>query len=517
MVAQNVLDRVHQHVKSAISSGRGKFSEMTRGAFDQLDNPDAGNPLSVWLDKVSDMTPGKLIDSVFGANSEDIGNWKSQFGDYINHSAKLLTRVAGAEIGAYFGGQGGLVAGELIAALGDDAIDRFSGKSDPEHHYKVGDWVIVDLGKKKHDSKKLKRQEMWAETMMFGDYDMTLHKDEEREDYSVGFYVGKSTLETESMVFVFERKKVDSVRHTRIRPMSQIQSDKYDSSFEYSLVREIFLEKEENPHLIDHIKTVPCESGSEVIYKDKVYHVVVCTGLTAIIEDVTGDRQKVDMTQLSRGRTTNNTMYNYTKGEIDGENEVSSYHTPQSLVSGDFCWIPADKENQRTVPSCEVVLCVVSYFQGQNAIVYECFNGRERQLGTRFVQTPTGEIRDYLSQFPDFQKFRLEAAESSTTVSHHAVGSRYVLVCHGVVEGFGVISYDDGTTTERGMKDTPKGQEIHGEISHQVQPSTHYLVQGSPNETGGSDPEGSQAIGNNVAMILGGVAVVAIVFYVAKS
>ena len=88
MVAQNVLDRVHQHVKSAISSGRGKFAEMTRGAFDQLDNPDAGNPLSVWLDKVSDMTPGKLIDSVFGANSEDIGNWKSQFGDYINHSAK---------------------------------------------------------------------------------------------------------------------------------------------------------------------------------------------------------------------------------------------------------------------------------------------------------------------------------------------------------------------------------------------------------------------------------------------
>ena len=150
-----------------------------------MTNPDAGNPLSVWLDKVSDMTPGKLIDSVFGANSEDIGNWKSQFGDYISHNAKLLTRVAGAEIGSYLGGQTGIVAGELIAALGDQAIDRFAGKSDPGHHYKVGDWCIVDLGKKKHDSKKLKRQEMWAETMMFGDYDMVLHKDEEREDYSV--------------------------------------------------------------------------------------------------------------------------------------------------------------------------------------------------------------------------------------------------------------------------------------------------------------------------------------------
>ena len=76
MVAQDVIDRVHKHVKDTVSWGHGKFSKLSRGAFNMTDIPGDGNPLEAWLDMVSDMTPSKLIDNIFKGSTVDLGNWK---------------------------------------------------------------------------------------------------------------------------------------------------------------------------------------------------------------------------------------------------------------------------------------------------------------------------------------------------------------------------------------------------------------------------------------------------------
>ena len=504
-----------QKVKSTQSWG-GKFIELTQGAFNQHDVPGETDPLSQFLDKVSNMTPGKLIDSVFGATAEDIGNWKEQFGEYMAKGAKLITRTGLTEVGAIYGGPTGLAAAELASSVADEAIDSFL-KIDKDHVYTHGDWILIDLGKKKKDSKKLKQQMMWMETAEFGVFDMTLHKDETREDYSVGFYVNRSTLVNESMVFCFERKKVVSARNDHIRPMTTSQKAKFDGSFEYSIVREIFLEKEANPHLIENISTVPCESGTEVIYKDKVYHIGACTGLSSVIEDVNGDRLKVDMESLQRGRTLTNTMYNYTQGELDGEHTPSGFHSNDALVSGDYCWLPATSKNTETVPHCEVVLCVISYFQGHNVICYEAFNGTERIIGSRFIQVPTGDVRQFISSFPEFQKFRLEAAESSNHLPNYSVGSRYTLMCHGIIEGFGVISYSHGTKAEQGMNQTP-GETLSGKgyMSSQVLPSMNPRVNAKAPLVMEEDEEQAEKTGSTIYMVLGGIAVVGLIYFVAR-
>ena len=135
-------------VSDAISWGGGKFKELSRGAFNQLDIPDPGSKLENFLDTVSNMSPGELVDSVFKATPQKIGEFKSDWADYVAHSAKIITRTAATELGAVLGGPAGVAASELAGSLVEDAIDRFRGKTDKDHIYKQGDWVIVDMGKK---------------------------------------------------------------------------------------------------------------------------------------------------------------------------------------------------------------------------------------------------------------------------------------------------------------------------------------------------------------------------------
>jgi hypothetical protein len=276
------------------------------------------------------------------------------------------------------------------------------------------------------------------ETAMFGDSDSVLRHDMEKEDYSVGFWLAKGEILDRHMVFVYECKKVMEVKEENLRLMSADMSDKFDKKVQYSLIREIFILKESELQPGQLQSSTPCEPGTEVVYKQNFYTVVVCTGTTLVIEDADGRRLKVNMADIVRGRTSSSTAYNYTK---DGP-AVTSGFVEKPLSTGDYIWLPSDRDDKIIYPGAEVSLAVVCYFQGELVICFKVYNGQERQLAESRVQHCDPRLQDLFGKIKHFQRFRLSAIQSNLNVREKAVGKKYASLCFGDIEGFPRIIYE---------------------------------------------------------------------------
>ena len=204
------------------------FKNLAQEAFKVLKNPSEFLSSSPLIAQLDNLDAKGMLDVFFGKKSLDIGNIKEKFGEYIGHSAKLLSSVAIAEGTSYLG-PAAIPVAEILQGFTDQAITNFTGhKTAKNFHYERGDWVIVDLGKQKKLNKKALLEEAYLEGGMFGDFDAELAVDFEqsREDYSLGFFMSKSNLPGESMIFVFEHKATDSVRDTHIEPVDASQKKK---------------------------------------------------------------------------------------------------------------------------------------------------------------------------------------------------------------------------------------------------------------------------------------------------
>jgi hypothetical protein len=105
-------------------------------------------------------------------------------------------------------------------------------------------------------------------------------------------------------------------------------------------------------------------------------------------------------------------------------------------MTGSYIWIPASAKNVESYPGAEVCLCVVGYFHGPNCVCYQVFNGVEIQTPEWRIQQVAPKLVNFLSKIKAFQKFRKSAAESNVNVTTWAVGTPFIDLCFGQVEGF---------------------------------------------------------------------------------
>ena len=462
--------------------GVAAFRQLTKDAFDQLDDPnqDLTTTKKTWLSKITNLTTPDLVDVIFQNKDIAIGDIKEKFRDYLAHSAKLISAVAIGETASYLGGPAGLAFGELANSFVSDAVDTFQKKKvDQNFKYARGDFVVVDLGKTKTTNKKILQEEALLSGDVFGDFDIDFAKDieKDREDYSVGFYIGPSTEPAESMVFVFEHKAGNSIRNTHLTPMSAIMKKKYENSFEYTAVREIFLEKLEHPSLLEaiHKAVCPLEIGTEVIYQQQIYHIVKANELEAIIESLDGERLLVNITEIKPGRHNSTGVYIYSA------EERREYFNPDFFKTGDFVWIPSDYENQRTISTTKIVLCVIGYFFGSNAVVYECFNGRKRDVKKSDLKAISDEFNDFVQKMKAYKLFQAEAVQNSTLITNFGVGEEYAHMCHGTVLGFGYSLFKENVsvTSQQTPGELPE-LEMTGQLGGTVAAAPQLLVSGGP-------------------------------------
>jgi hypothetical protein len=397
-----------------------------------------------------------------------------------------------------------LVLGEIATNFLETAITLFKDEKEPVG-WQLGQWCIVDLKRKKHDSKKLIREEAWSDVQMFGDYDTGLQKTLEREDYSIGFFVEHGPHPTLSiMAFVFETQRVINVKMDDVRPMNDTMAAAYDKSKEYSLIREIFVLQETDPTHVD--SKIPCDPGTEVVLKGETYHVVACSGLNTVIEDVDGRRQQVSMKDIHRGRTTRAGAFNYTPS---GEHLTPGYDH-RSLMTGSWIWIPASQSHQRTYPDATVCLCVLGYFHGERVVCYQAFNGIEVVIAEWQIQPVSDEVVDFLGKIKSFQSFRQSASESNVNVTTKSVGRQFIDTCFGNMEGF-AIRY-----LEREPPEILK--EVTGES--RVLPTAGLVVLAKRTTSMDVDDEedpGSRPPAKNTVFIAAGVAAVVACVYFLQS
>ena len=500
--------------KSLSEYATAHFKSLAKEAFKTLENPSEFLKDTALIGMLDNLDAEGMLDVFFGKKSLDIGSIQEQFAEYIGHSAKLLSSIAIAEGTSYLG-VAGIPVAEILKSLSNEAIDNFTNKkTDKNFVFARGDWVIVDLGENKKINKKAIRNEAYLEASMFGDIDLELMVDFEQshEDYSLGFYMNKSNVAAESMIFVFEHKATDSVRNTHIAPANPTQKKKYDASFEYAGFRELFLQKEELGSLVENVKT-PLEPGTEIIYADQIYHIVQANYEKAIIQDMAGQNIMVDVRKLSAGRHTSTGVYIY---EVNLQRE---YFNPDFYKSGDFVWLQPDKHNRETSPDAERILSVLSYFFGNFAVCYECFNGREREVRKTKLEALSDEYNDFVNRFKGFKLFQSEAIQNSNLIANFSLGGDYAKMCHGQVTNFGVKIYKENVSIERTLTE-PVALDVKLPSTPQIPDAQGGDTGGGYGGTAGDDPtylddegnettegkEKSKDLGNGVYI---GVAVVA--------
>jgi hypothetical protein len=446
-------------ISTSVVDSDGRFHHVFEGFFDSFREQDLKRGTE-YIDMLRSMDFKHVFNTIFsGDDPKLIGEWTEKLGHYLKESGKLVGKIAVTQAAAYLtaatdtplltsylGSSGKFIIAELVGTMATQALELF-GFETKQTLYSEGSWCIVDMLKKRHDSKRIKRQEMYMETAMFGSGDETMRKDLEREDYSVGFYLVKGDILDRHMVFVYEAKKVMEIKSENLRLMSESMAAKYDANIQYTLVRDIFIMKESDAMNATMDSTVACQPGSEVVYKYNFYAVVECSGSELLIADSDGRRKKVDMGDVTRGRTLTSTTYHMTQ---DGPAVTNGFNV-KPLSAGDYCWLPSTADEKIIYPGCEVSLAVISYFQGQLCICFKVYNGHEVQINESRIIAVDPRLQNFFAKIREFQKFRQSATQSNSNVLEKAVGKKYVSITFGDIEGFPRILYeitDPGETVE---------------------------------------------------------------------
>ena len=413
-------------VKSMVMDALGKFNSLTKDTFDMQA---VLNPLSDKMDisALLELPFATVFDTIFlGKNPALVGRWKESLMKYLKTVGRTTGKLAIGELSSIIGGVPGLVASEILTSVLEVALDLFAQEERPVA-WTPGMWVVIDLEHKVHDSKDLVRKEDWAQLEMFGDFDtLAEHRDIEREDYGLGIYADAGAVPGTHMVFNFKAKRYEQRKTAVVRPLSKVESDKLDSDPHYAMIREIFMLQHSDPTHLD--SSVNLDPGAEVIYSGELYSVIKSVGSHVIIEDLSGRRVRCSIEDLKRGRTVRSGALHY------GGEETPGYHD-QNVMAGDYVWLPATIENQKTSPGCQVALCVVAYFHGERVITYECFNGQKQIVDEHRLQMLTPEYNNLVSNIKQFQKFRKFAVENNSNLQTWAVGAPFVEICYGNAEG----------------------------------------------------------------------------------
>ena len=387
-------------LRGLISDAQGVYHDLSKGAFDSF-SMQFGQKTKDLTESLFNMPFAEGVQQILkkaGKSAKDYANIDLQGlgGKLINALPTIAKNamtgggvaVAAGKVAGYAGLElstgGAATVGIVVdaAKIGVEwAIDHFKEKE--LDSYNRGDWLIIDEGEKTVTSIDREMDEGIGE--MFEDMPTIseLHTLYRMEDYHQGFYIGSGKEEASSTVFDLITEREREVFDLKIRKLPEEDRTKLDNDRVSSEIRELYFTKKDGILLDTEVLTDP---GTEVLYKDEIWHIVFCSGDEAIIE-ADGGRKKVALVDLKRARQerVNGHSWQYDNG-VAPDNDSFSTH-PGGYGVGDWVWV------QR---AAFWELAMVHIISGDYAVVYMTQSGNRDFIPVDEVRVA---IRDLSEMF----------------------------------------------------------------------------------------------------------------------
>jgi hypothetical protein len=408
----------------AVSTVFDKFKTISGGFFNQLLDNGLYKTSNITIQELRDKSFKEITTDILKDGGKTLTQYQSSIKGYLQKIGGPVVKLAiGEALGFLELGPAGVVAGEALGQL----IETWAGKflTDPQSmQNEAGEWCIIDLNEKVKENKETYAAEAWGEIMEFDDFDSPMtHQDMKRESYSVGFYVEGTMNPEEIIVYEFTAQKTLTVKRANCRFLSEDEAGNLDNSKELSFLREVYMIKHFEPKLLDEPKEV-FQQGSEVFKVDKdgktrQYHVVNSSGNDVLIEDLDGNRLQTTRGALDLGRR--------------NQDAVSQ------AMTGDFIFL--EKKNDDIFKTCEVSLCCVAYFDGDDVIAYECYNGIKRVENSLECQLISPNYRTLLSSLSEFIRFKTATINCRSDIKDFKLPDKYLNVCFGTLPNLPQVKY----------------------------------------------------------------------------
>lgn len=326
---------------------------------------------------------------------------------------------------AWVGGPWGIALGGAIEIAGNvykSTIGQITiGAPTGSYVFKQGEWVAIDNGN--HGPKDSSTDNFQGE--LEDSYELRRRRLATPRDISVGFYIGVGAESNMATVFNFKTMREEDHNMFDIKPLTSEESSKLDTNPLSSSIKKKRFSSEGS--IVTGSK-VPTDPGTEVIYAGELYFIVKTVGTQVVIEDKWGQRKFVSLADLSRGRVTSTTSYNYAN---DGSVTNNGFMSPgeHSISAGMFVWVKSRPMVRDT--STRELICVAQ-IRGDLVVGYYCLDGAECRSDENDVTLLDDDFNVMLSRIDIFGKFAVAAITGFDTI-RLAPGKIQPLICVGAV------------------------------------------------------------------------------------
>ena len=316
---------------------------------------------------------------------------KKMLGTVMRAGVTGITALADPESG---------IAGAVVGVLSDFVFDAAESAFEmtPTEILGEGTWVYIDRGRN-HNKLKF-AEELRAEVAMFGDADEVMARDEERRQYSPGFYISKMQKTDEVIVYAYDVEEAIRVPARDVREADMSDRLRFDQDVAMTEIRELFFMRQ---HL-DNIKYAKFQVGDEVKVGSKKYVCIDADGQTVTLKDEANNIIKVDPQACTAGPRTH-----WTAQEPDQFRTVAF-----TLSIGDYAYRPLAPSDVPPTDRAQGVLCVVSYYDGNEVEVRDAWTGLTSTCLPNDLVKPPLQIRKGLN-YVLFEVFRKRATKRLNT------------------------------------------------------------------------------------------------------
>lgn len=387
-LAMNYFDTTSQHNKHGEKQSAHMSFQTVRG--------------EAWKDAVSDILKETPIGKALAGGS-----------DMVKKGIKGAINIAGGEAT-----MGATMVSELIDFIVDKAVDSFSSAQPVQEDFEAGTWIYIDRGKKV--SKLHERQELAAESSLFGDSDDILTKDVAQRLYVPGFYVQHVNETNLSIVYAYDKEEPMQVAYSHIRRADAEDSLAFENNKGMTLVRELFFLRDNQ----DNIPYCKFQRGDEVIVKGQPYTVLKAEVDSLSIQDTFGNIIDVDPQAATKGESSHwratepgmfkNAEFTFTQGDFAYREIVAQDETP---------W------------KANAILCVVRSLRSETKCnVVDVFTDEETVWDPRTLVKPPLPVRRTLEAkegYRIFKKSVLQGRESLGSGIGHSADDEALCFAYG--------------------------------------------------------------------------------------
>jgi hypothetical protein len=362
----------------------GMFKSLTGNLYNQLLENRVQQTRNFDLNNLATADFSSIMKTVI-TDKNIFGKMKSTFlGHMKSHiiGAKPFLKLTAAGVGQWMGGANSTMGNLLSSSLGsfvESAFQLFQESPAPAQEYQPGDYFAIDVVQNKNPSRKI-------------------HEDVDQ--FTLGFFVDHDTTSRKLFIFIYEQGKVMAVQRQHARKLSEAESTRFETNDQLQFIKELFLLRYYDPISLQKEETLP--KGQEMRHGKKTVYVVSNSGTRVLVEDKVGDRFEVNRNELTTLRSTQ-------RGDF---------------TTGQLCIIPSTLSQTFTR-----VLGVVSYFLGNDALVYETATGKLRRVNLYDVELPSNEVLHSVSGNRYFQKFRKMAAKGRADLKDYRIPTKYYHLC----------------------------------------------------------------------------------------